>query len=425
MIGFQTYGYSRHFTSCCSRILGFRSSSAGVEAYASHVAVDVFPIGIDAAKTESTAFGTPAIDAKAALLRVQYDGMKIIAGRDRLDSVRGVVQKLMAFEMFLERYPEWREKVVLIQVTSPTSIEEERDDPEHKIQNKVSDLVERINGIYGSLGGSPVQHFPRYLSQEEYYALLRIADVGLITSVRDGMNTTSLEYVVCQKENHGPLILSEFSGTAGSLLNAIHINPWDLGGVARAINDALMMSDEARKDQHAKLYRYVTTYNIQAWTTKFVRRLLTNLSSFNHDVATPALDKAKMLKQYRQAKKRLFMFDYDGTLTPIVRDPNAAIPTDRVIRTIKMLASDHRNSVWIISGRDQEFLNQWMGDISELGLSAEHGSFMREPGSQKWKNLTQSINMSWQEEVMKIFQHYTERTVGKFGQSIHGVWTFF
>ncbi len=412
MIGFQTYGYSRHFTSCCTRILGFRSSSAGVEAYASHVAVDVFPIGIDAAKTENTAFGAPEVDAKAALLRVQYDGMKVIVGRDRLDSVRGVAQKLMAFEMFLERYPEWRDKVILIQVTSPTS-GEERDEYVQKVQNEVSDLVERINGVYGSLGGSPVQYFPQYLSQDEYYALLRIADVGLITSVCDGMNTTSLEYVVCQKENYGPLILSEFSGTAGSLMSAIHINPWDLGGVARAVNDALKMTDEARRDRHGKLYRYVTSYNIQAWTMKFLRRLLINLSSLNHNVATPALDKTKILRQYRQAKKRLFMFDYDGTLTPIVRDPNAAIPTDRVIRTIKMLASDHRNSVWIISGRDQDFLNQWMGDISELGLSAEHGSFIREPESQKWKNLTKMIDMSWQEEVMKIFQYYTERTVGK------------
>ncbi|KAI9673739.1 MAG: threalose-6-phosphate phosphatase [Trizodia sp. TS-e1964] len=129
-------------------------------------------------------------------------------------------------------------------------------------------------------------------------------------------------------------------------------------------------------------------------------------------VTRPPLDKSLMVAQYRQAKKRLFMFDYDGTLTPIVRDPAAAIPTDSVIQTIKSLASDPRNAVWIISGRDQDFLNKWMGDISELGLSAEHGCFIREPGNEEWENLTAKLDMSWQNDVMEIFQSYTERTEG-------------
>ncbi|KAI9796279.1 MAG: threalose-6-phosphate phosphatase [Candelina submexicana] len=414
MIGFQSFSYSRHFSSCCTRVLGFDSSHAGVDAYGAHVAVDVFPIGIDAAAVEEDAFGDVDIVQKMAAIRELYAGKKIIVGRDRLDAVRGVAQKLMAFEMFLERFPEWRDQVVLIQVTSPTSIEEEKEDSDNKIANKISDLVSKINGTYGSLSFSPVQHYPQYLSKNEYLALLRVADVGLITSVRDGMNTTSLEYVVCQKDNHGPLILSEFSGTAGSLSSAIHINPWDLGGVAKAINEALIMAPPAKQIQHEKLYRHVTTNTVQAWSTKYLRRLLINLSSFDQSIATPVLDRPKLLARYRQASKRLFMFDYDGTLTPIVKDPQSAIPSDRVIRTIKTLASDSKNAVWIISGRDQAFLDEWMGHISELGLSAEHGSFIRQPKSEVWENLTEKTDMSWQKHVMEVFQHYTERTQGSF-----------
>ena len=108
------------------------------------------------------------------------------------------------------------------------------------------------------------------------------------------------------------------------------------------------------------------------------------------------------------------MFDYDGTLTPIVKDPQSAIPSDRVIRTLKTLALDERNAVWIISGRDQAFLDEWMGHISELGLSAEHGSFIRMPNSTIWENLTEKFDMSWQKKVMEVFQHYTERTQGSF-----------
>ncbi|KAH7091089.1 alpha,alpha-trehalose-phosphate synthase-like protein subunit Tps2 [Paraphoma chrysanthemicola] len=415
MVGFQSYSYSRHFSSCCTRILGFDSSSAGVDAYGAHVAVDVFPIGINAASTQRQAFGDPEIDERLKSIREMYAGKRIIVGRDRLDAVRGVVQKLQAFEMFLEKYPEWQGKVVLIQVTSPSGVITDRaDGAQEKMVNNISDLAAKINGIYGSLDFTPVRHFPQYLAREEYFALLRLADIGLITSVRDGMNTTSMEYVICQKDNHGPLILSEFSGTAGSLAGALHINPWDLGGVADTINEALKLSDKEREEQHTKLYNHVVSNNVQAWTNNFLKRLMTNLSSFDQSFATPALDRAKLLFQYRQAKKRLFMFDYDGTLTPIVKDPQAAIPSDRVIRTLKTLAADPNNSVWIISGRDQAFLDEWMGHISELGLSAEHGSFMRHPRSEDWENLTEKTDMSWQSEVIEVFQHYTDKTQGSF-----------
>ncbi|PVH99061.1 glycosyltransferase family 20 protein [Periconia macrospinosa] len=413
MIGFQSYSYSRHFSSCCTRILGFDSSSAGVDAYGAHVAVDVFPIGINAYATQRQAFDDPIIEEKLKGIRGLYPDMRIIIGRDRLDSARGVAQKLQAFEVFLEKYPQWRGKVVLVQLTSPSSVQVSKNaDEDEKMRNKTSEIVSRINGTYGSLSFVPVRHIPQYLNRDEYFALLRLADVALITSVRDGMNTTSLEYVVCQKDNHGPLILSEFSGTAGSLSGAIHINPWDMNGVAEAINQALDMSQEQRMEQHEKIYKHVIENNVQAWTHNFIKRLLTNLSSFDQSFATPVLDRARLLQQYRQAKKRVFMFDYDGTLTPIVKDPQQAIPSDRVIRTLKTLASDPNNSVWIISGRDQAFLDEWMGHISELGLSAEHGSFMRYPRTEQWENLAEKTDMTWQSEVMEVFQYYTERTQG-------------
>ncbi|KYK62057.1 putative trehalose-6-phosphate synthase/trehalose phosphatase [Drechmeria coniospora] len=415
LVGFQSYGYARHFLSCCTRILGFPSDALGIDAYGARIEVAVFPIGIDAAKVESWA-DADSVTAKHDALRKLYGGKKIIVGRDRLDSVRGVAQKLQAFERFLEAYPEWREKVVLIQVTSPTTVDAnaERDDGDDKIASRVNELVMKINGQYGSLGFSPVQHYPQYLSQDEYFALLRAADIGLITSVRDGMNTTSLEYVVCQKHGHGPLILSEFSGTAGSLRDAIHINPWDLGDVARKIDGALTMSADRRAAMQASLYRHVTTHNVQSWTDGFLRKVRSVLGDAAAANATPLLDRALLLSRYRSAGRRLFMFDYDGTLTPIVREPSAAVPSERIIRSLKMLASDDRNAVWIISGRDQEFLKQHLGHIAGLGFSAEHGSFMRNPGSQTWINLAESFDMGWQAEVMHVFQKYTDRVPGSF-----------
>ncbi|KXJ90132.1 family 20 glycosyltransferase [Microdochium bolleyi] len=413
LVGFQSYSYSRHFSSCCTRILQFPSDSLGIDAYGVRVEVGVFPIGIDAAKVEETAF-SKEVTEKYMALRKMYEGKKIIVGRDRLGSVRGVVQKLMAYERFLELYPEWRDNVVLVQVTSPTTISEEKDDAESKIASKVNQLVMRINGTHGNLEFSPVQHFPQYLQRDEYFALLRAADIGLITSVRDGMNTTSLEYVVCQRDTHGPLILSEFSGTAGSLQDAIHINPWDLTDVAKQIDNALSMSDEMRLTMQQSLYGHVVKHNVQNWISKFIRKLVGTLASTSKNMITPLLDTTKLLQQYRAASRRLFMFDYDGTLTPIVREPSAAIPTERLIQTLKSLAADPQNAVWVISGRDQEFLEQHLGHISEIGFSAEHGSFIRQPGEKTWANLAEQFDMGWQAEVMEVFQKWTDRVNGSF-----------
>lgn len=413
LIGFQSYSYSRHFLSCCTRILGFPSDTLGIDVYGTRVQVGVFPIGIDAGKVEASAW-VDSVTEKYNTLKNMYAGKKIVVGRDRLDSVRGVAQKLQAFERFLELYPEWREKVVLVQVSTPTIVEYEREDPENKIASRVNELVMKINGQYGSLGFSPVQHYPQYLDQDEYFALLRAGDIGLITSVRDGMNTTSLEYIMCQKDGHGPLMLSEFSGTAGSLSDAIHINPWDLTDVADKIHNALTMSDEKRMAMQRSLYHHVTTHNVQSWISRFIRKVYSVLSDSNRAIATPLLDRALMLSQYRAAGKRLFMFDYDGTLTPIVNEPSAAIPSERVIKALQALAADPKNIVWIISGRDQEFLKQHLGHISQMGFSAEHGSFMKFPGSDEWENLAEKYDMSWQTEVLQVFQKYTDNVPGKF-----------
>ncbi|KAF6234231.1 hypothetical protein HO173_007651 [Letharia columbiana] len=124
------------------------------------------------------------------------------------------------------------------------------------------------------------------------------------------------------------------------------------------------------------------------------------------------LEEADILATYPSAKQRLLLFDYDGTLTPIVENPAAAILSENALRSIQTLATDPRNAVWIISGRDQSFLEQLFGRLIGVGLVAEHGSFLRSPGSDGWENLTAKVDMSWQEEVTKVFQRYTDLTPG-------------
>lgn len=162
----------------------------------------------------------------------------------------------------------------------------------------------------------------------------------------------------------------------------------------------------------ALLYESPPNNDVQSWTTKYIDGLLTHLDKPNRSRTTPVLDLKDLRERFKSSTRRLIMFDYDGTLTRIVDDPKLAIPTDRLIRSLELLAKDPRNVVWIISGRDQNFLGEHLGRVSALGLSAEHGCFMRMPISSEWKNLTEDLDMSWKDEIVSVFNVYTEKTPG-------------
>ncbi len=151
MVSFQTYSYSRHFVSTCIRVCGFESAPGGVDANGSVTAVGYCPIGIDI-KRVSHDRDAPGVEPKMEALRMLYKDKKIVVGREKLDVAKGVYNKLQAFEKFLEVYPEWRGKVVLIQVTTPALSESP------KLERMTAELVSHINGMYGGLDFTPVHH---------------------------------------------------------------------------------------------------------------------------------------------------------------------------------------------------------------------------------------------------------------------------
>ncbi|ORZ33533.1 glycosyltransferase family 20-domain-containing protein [Catenaria anguillulae PL171] len=442
LVGFQTYSYARHFVSCCTRVLGLESSPTGVDFHGHHVAIGIFPIGIDAARTEEKRT-LPSVLDKTCALRDMYAGKKIIVGRDKLDSMRGVIQKLKAFSTFLDQFPSWRGKVVLVQVTSPTTtggqlmMSQGRTPGGGKLEAKVSELVAQINSRFGSLDYMPVHHIHRAIAQDEFYALLTVADVGLITSLRDGMNTTAHEFCLCQQDAQSPLILSEFTGCASSLAGAILVNPWDFAGVAMAINDALTMTREEKYARHSQMMDHVTRYTAPKWARAFTRALtgtaLRLLKMGGPGGAaldahtTPFLDRGKCFEAYTEVghartsegkrRMRLLCFDYDGTLSPIVKVPEMARPTPELIEALTALCRDPLNLVFIISGRDQATLEEWLGHVPGLGMSAEHGSSLKYPHG-PWLDLTEELQGDdpsvWKSEVVDVFNFFTERTPGSF-----------
>ncbi|PWN38014.1 uncharacterized protein FA14DRAFT_109657, partial [Meira miltonrushii] len=406
---FQAFSYSRHFLSSCIRVCGFEASSNSVESYNGHVTnVSYNPIGIDAEKIAKDS-AAPGVAPKIKAIREMYKGKKIIIGRDKLDVVRGVIQKLQAFHKLLEEFPQWRDNVVLIQVTAPSM----NDNP--MLERQVSELVAHINGEFGSLSFTPVHHYHQIIERDEYFALLSVADLAIVSSLRDGMTASTMEFIVAQN-NHAkaPLLLSEFSGSAGRLRSAIQINPWATFSSAKAIHHALIMSDQERFRRHEELYRQVVMHTSHTWAATLVKLLVGQMLTEQSAHSTPPLDRKRLVKAHHAARKRLFLLDYDGTLTPIVRDPETALPSKQLLDAIKTLTEDERNVFYIISGRDEQFLQKHLGHFERIGFSAEHGSFFKEPGKKHSINLTKELDMTWKKDVIEIFNYYVERTAGSF-----------
>lgn len=217
LIGFQTYGYARHFFQCCTRIMGYSCSPRGVQVESRVAAIGIHPIGIDPSRIQQKLRSDKVLEVMNHF-KDKYSGRKIIIARDKVDPVKGIKQKLLGFVQFLQDNPDWRGKVVLVQIAVAGH---------DRYLQGVVDLVDDINARFGSLEQSPVILMTQDVSFEHYLALMSAADMCLITSLRDGMNLTSHEFVLCQQSNHGVVLISEFAGTSSTFSSAIRINPWD------------------------------------------------------------------------------------------------------------------------------------------------------------------------------------------------------
>lgn len=269
LVGFHTYDYARHFLSAVQRILNVNTLPNGVEFNGRFVNVGAFPIGIDV-DTFKEGLKQEAVIQRVKELKECFKGCKIIVGVDRLDYIKGVPQKLHAMEVFLSEHPEWIGKVVLVQVAVPS-----RGDVEEYqyLRSVVNELVGRINGQFGTAEFVPIHFMHKSIPFQELISLYSISDVCLVSSTRDGMNLVSYEYISCQQEKKGTLILSEFTGAAQSLNGALIVNPWNTDELAESINEALTIPQEKRAANWEKLYKYISKYTSAYWGENFVHEL--------------------------------------------------------------------------------------------------------------------------------------------------------
>ncbi|KAJ1732856.1 Trehalose-6-P synthase/phosphatase complex subunit [Coemansia biformis] len=263
VVGLQTFAYKRHFVQTAKRVLGVEGTPSGLTVGDRHVVVGQYAMGLDPASVEEK-WSNASVGELIEFLGQKYAGKHVLVGRDKLDHVKGVRQKMLGYEEFLIKNPEFATNTVLIQIALTTA--------EHnELQVQVMDVVNRINSRFGTIEHQPVVFFHNDIPYNHYLALLSTADAMVITSLRDGMNLTSHEYVICQRDKKSPLVLSEFVGTYGTFNGgALGINPMDTRAIAQAIKDALVMGDEEKQDRWNFLHRQVLSNSATSFVSSFI-----------------------------------------------------------------------------------------------------------------------------------------------------------
>lgn len=408
LIGFHIYDYARHFLSSCLRLLGISSHQGMLEYEGRRIKTDAYPIGIDYQKFRSTLDAT-ATKESISTLGAMYKDKKIILSVDRLDYSKGIPERLEAFSMFLQNYPEWHGKVKLqmIAVPSRTEVKTYQD-----LRDTIEQTVSRINGEFGSVDWAPISYQFQNLPFEEVVALYASADIALVTPIRDGMNLVAKEYVASKRNQPGVLILSEMTGAIDELPEALSINPSNTASVAEAMNTALKMSKREQLRRLSEMQRRLKANTVQAWAADFLNDLdgMGSESLSRNRKQIDSESHARIIEAYKSSDKRLIVLDYDGTLRDFVSSPRAILarPSIKLRRLLKRLADDERNHVAIVSGRPRKALERWFRGI-DMTLVAEHGAWTRYDG--RWASIDVDFK-SVKKRLKPLLERYVARTAG-------------
>ncbi|MBN1625945.1 MAG: glucosylglycerol-phosphate synthase [Deltaproteobacteria bacterium] len=230
--------------------------------------VGAHPVGVDNAKIKGIVKGRKTQESVDSLLH-EIKGRKLILSVERLDYVKGPIEKMLAYESFLDQYPEWHEKVAVMNIVTPAT-------PGMEIyrstREKLDQVVGRINGRFSRMGWTPVRYFYRSVPFEELISFYVAADIAWITPLRDGLNLVSKEYISAKaaSDTVGTLILSEFAGAAVELKGAILTNPYDKNSMVQSLASAIKLSKEEIEFRMIDLARRVKGYDLKTWGKDFL-----------------------------------------------------------------------------------------------------------------------------------------------------------
>ncbi|MFQ5417156.1 MAG: bifunctional alpha,alpha-trehalose-phosphate synthase (UDP-forming)/trehalose-phosphatase [Myxococcota bacterium] len=360
LIGFHVPSYAGNFLDCVERSLGARVNRRdGVVEYGDRTTrVGAFPIGIDFELFESL--------ARAAPVQPETQRERVVLGVDRLDYTKGIPERLRAFERMLELHPEYRERVVLLQLAVPSRSQV----AEYKeLKRELDEIVGRINGRFATAGWSPIRYLYRTIDQKRLCAIYRDADVALVTPLRDGMNLVAKEFVASQVADPGVLVLSKLAGSTQTMREALRVNPYDIDGTAEAIHRALEMEEGERRSRIVALRRRERRDNLEAWVHSFLEASDREQAEL-HPIGDA--DFANWLDDFLGDYGLALFLDYDGTLCNLQDHPSLARLSPAMQHALCGCAKRTDTVIAVVSGRALADVREIVG-LPGLIYAGNHG----------------------------------------------------
>lgn len=418
LIGFHTYDYERHFLSSVRRLLGYEVSFNEIHLDHRVVKVDSFPMGIDYKKFHSAALernadsNQPDSELKKRLdhhKKSTPEG-KFLLSIDRLDYSKGIASRIKAFEYFLDRHPEYKEKVRLIILAVPSRSQV----PQYQVLKKeIDELVGRINGELSTVSWTPIWYFYRSLPFENLIDLYTSCDIAWLTPIRDGMNLVAKEYIATRTDKSGVLILSEMAGAAFELNEALLINPNNFEQIADTLLQAINMPLEEQQQRNEAMQNRLKRYNVEGWARDFMQSLSTQGNIEAQQVTRKlTLDlTASLRERFRKAKRRILFLDYDGTLAGFKNDPQHAHPDSELFSLLDNFQNQPNTDLFLISGRDKETFKRWF-EGRNYNMIVEHGVWLSEGGNEFQK--LENVKNDWMDKIRPVLESFVDRTPGAF-----------
>ena len=419
LIGFHTYDYERHFLSSVRRLLSLDVHFNDIYIDNRVVKVDSFPMGIDYKRFNQAASQSNQLEGKERSdLQKKLDshkesapGTKLILSIDRLDYSKGIAKRINAFEYFLRKYPEYKEKTRLIILAVPSR----SNVPQYMLLKKeIDELVGRINGELSTVNWTPIWYFYRSLPFKDLIDLYTSCDIAWLTPLRDGMNLVAKEYIATRTDKTGVLILSEMAGSAYEMNEALLINPNNFEQQADTLKRALEMPLEEQMARNIFLQKRLKRYNVEVWANEFMSVLRNQRMEEEKEFVTHKLNtklQKEVMESYEQADNRLLFLDYDGTLTGFHKDPQQASPDEELYELLDSLHQQPGTTLFLISGRDKDTFSRWFLHKG-YNMIVEHGVWISR-GGEEFKML-EKVKNDWMENIKPVLESFVDRTPGSF-----------
>ncbi|KAK6204263.1 regulatory subunit of alpha,alpha-trehalose-phosphate synthase [Scheffersomyces amazonensis] len=423
-ISFQTEEYVRHFLQTCNRLLLADTNEYGISYEGNLTMVNTTPVGIDA-HSLSKIVQSDEVTEWRQLIRERWGNQHLIVSRDKLDRLRGIKQKLLAYETFLVNNPEYIDTTVLIEVCIGSA-----HDPDY--ESEITQIVSRINSLPDNISVSqPVVLLQRDIEFEQYVALLCEADLFIVSSMREGLNLTCHEFITATNEKKSPLVLSEFTGSAQLLYcrgnGALLINPWDSKKFSEIFKQSLTMSPKEKLTRWKNCYDFVVTNDSNHWVSyclESINEAWERDQKKNSNTLAPFSNTLfKLFYKHGLKGKRLFFINFEtpfelskvGGLNSASAGKHSYSEPLRVSKLLSNLLEDPHNFVYIISFQRRRDLDNIYGRFPNMGIIAENGGYIKLIGSNKWiPTFNESELKTWLPQVVQLVQTKVERLPGSF-----------